>query len=150
MMQRLDSHVCYCDTDSLVYIENDHTKYIYDTYIGDSLGEWTDELRGNYMDFWCCAQPKDYGYIMNTNKHVGKVKGFRVNAETEDKMTIEARKQLIKGVINTIDIAYNPFVISQGCQIFTKHMVKQWAFKFDKRRIVKVSDNEIDTLPFGY
>ena len=150
MMERLDRNICYCDTDSLVYIENEQTKHIYDKYIGDSLGEWTDELHGDYMDFWCCAQPKDYGYIMNTSKHVGKVKGFRVNAETEDKMTIESRKQLIKGTINTVDITYNPFVINKSCQIFTKQMVKQWAFKFDKRRIVKISDDEIDTLPFGY
>ena len=102
------------------------------------------------MDFWCCAQPKDYGYITNTSKQVGKIKGFRVNAETEDKMTIEARKQLIKGAINTVDVTYHPFVIEKGCQIFTKQMVKHWAFNFDKRRIVKISENEIDTLPFGY
>jgi hypothetical protein len=65
-------------------------------------------------------------------------------------MTIEARKQLIKGTMNTVDVTYHPFVIGKGCQIFTKQMVKQWAFNFDKRRIVKISENEIDTLPFGY
>jgi len=31
------------------------------------------------MDDWCCAQAKDYGYILNNGKHAGKVKGFRVN-----------------------------------------------------------------------
>ena len=51
MMQRLDRNVCYCDTDSLVYIENDTNKHIYERFIGDSLGEWTDELHGNFMDF---------------------------------------------------------------------------------------------------
>ena len=150
MMEKINRQVCYCDTDSLVYTENDKTEYISDKFTGDSLGEWTDELHSDYMDFWCCAQPEDYGYITNTNKQVGKMKGFKVNAETENKMTIEARKNLIKGVINTVDVNYNQFVISRGGQIFTKHMVKQWAFKFDKRRIVKVSENEIDTLPFGY
>ena len=29
-------------------------------------------------------------------------------------------------------------------------MVKQWAFKFDKRMIRKISKNEVDTLPYGY
>ena len=29
-------------------------------------------------------------------------------------------------------------------------MVKEWAFKFDKRMIRTVSENEIDTLPYGY
>ena len=149
MIERLDRHMCYCDTDGIVYIENEQTKFIYDTFIGDSLGEWTDELHGNHIDFWCCAQPKDYGYITSNNKQCGKVKGFRVNNETENKMTIEARKDLIKGVINTVDINYNMFVIKQH-QIHTQVMTKQWAFKFDKRRIVKVSENEIDTVPFGY
>jgi hypothetical protein len=29
-------------------------------------------------------------------------------------------------------------------------MAKQWAFKFDKRMIRHISDDEIDTLPYGY
>ena len=44
------------------------------------MGEWTDELGGNHMDYWCCAQAKDYGYILNNG---------RVNAEAEQKMTNE-------------------------------------------------------------
>jgi hypothetical protein len=149
MLEQLDRNVCYLDTDSIVYIENDKTKEIVNKYMGDSLGEWTDELNGKYMNFWCCAQAKDYGYITNDDKHIGKVKGFRVNAETENKMTNEKRIELIKGVINTVDIYYDQFVI-KNCEIFTKHMVKQWGFKFDKRRIIKISEHEIDTLPFGY
>jgi len=39
-----------------------------DKDIGDGLGEWNDELGGNHMEFWCCAQVKDYGYILNTGK----------------------------------------------------------------------------------
>ena len=38
---------------------------IVDHYIGDSVGEWTDELGGNHMDFWCCAQAKDYLIMEN-------------------------------------------------------------------------------------
>jgi len=52
------------------------------------------------MNFWCCAQAKNYGYELNTGKCVGKVKGFQCSAETEMKMTNEQRKQLIKGSIN--------------------------------------------------
>jgi len=57
--------VCYCDTDGVVYIGNEQTKMIVDHYIGDSVGEWTDELGGNHMDFWCCAQAKDYLIMEN-------------------------------------------------------------------------------------
>ena len=134
MMDKLDRNVCYCDTDSVVYIENEKTKEIVDDYIGDGLGEWTDELGGASMDLWCCAQAKDYGYILDNGKHAGKVKGFKVNAETEEKMTNEQRVKLIKGAINTVDINYNRFDI-KNCEIITKHMAKQWAFKYDKRMI---------------
>jgi hypothetical protein len=151
MLEKLDRNTCYCDTDSIVYIENEETKTIVQECIGDGLGEWTDELGGDHMDFWCCAQAKDYGYVLNNGKQAGKVKGFRVNAETENKMTNEQRIQLIKGAIDHVDIEYDQFQI-QNCKIVTKHLVKQWAFKFDKRMMPnKVgTDDEIDTLPYGY
>jgi hypothetical protein len=41
---------------------------------------------------------------LNTGKHAGKVKGFRVNAETEEKMTNEQRIMLIKGAISHVDV----------------------------------------------
>jgi len=149
MLDKLGKNVCYCDTDSVVYIENEETKTIFQSYMGDSLGEWSDELKGRHMEFWCCAQAKDYGYILNDGKHAGKVKGFRVNAETENKMKNEQRVNLIKGAINNVDVIYNQFSI-KNCEIYTKKMVKQWAFKFDKRIIRHVSEDEIDTLPYGY
>ena len=77
------------------------------------------------------------------------MKGFRVNAEAEQKMTNEERVKLIKVAINHVDISYNRFNIKQ-CEIVTKQMVKLWAFKFDKRMIREKSEDEIDTLPYGY
>jgi hypothetical protein len=149
MLDRLDRDVCYCDTDSVVYIENERTKSIVNNCIGDSLGEWTDELHGKHMEFWCCAQAKDYGYNLNDGKQVGKVKGFRVNAETEQKMTNEQRINLIKGISSQVDINYDPFTIKNN-KIFTKHLVKHWSFKFDKRIIKYINEYEIDTIPYGF
>ena len=149
MMEQLDEKVCYCDTDSLVYIEDETAHEIVRTHIGDGLGEWTDELGGNSIMYWCCAQAKDYGYILDDGKASGKVKGFRCNAETEERMTNEQRIQLITGAIDHVDINYNQFTIRNSA-ITTKHMTKQWAFKFDKRRIIVVSDEIIDTQPYGY
>ena len=80
-MEQIDKNVCYCDTDSLIYIENDHSREIVGRFIGDGLGEWTDELNQNYMTYFCCAQPKDYGYILDDGTEVGKVKGFSPNAQ---------------------------------------------------------------------
>jgi len=39
MLEKLDRNVCYCDTDSIVYIENEETNKIVDQYIGEWLGE---------------------------------------------------------------------------------------------------------------
>jgi len=137
------------DTDSVVYIEDDSTKYIGDRYIGDSLGEWTDELKGRYIELWACAQSKDYGYVLDDGSYKGKVKGFRVTGETEEKMTYESRVNLITGSISNVKINYSQFNIEHS-KIFTKQMVKQWSFKFDKRMIRMISENEIDTLSFGF
>jgi len=49
-------------------------------------------------------------------------------------MTNEERVKLIKGAIDHVDISYNRFDI-KNCKIVTKCMVKQWAFRFDKRMI---------------
>src|SRR5271155_3486706 len=84
MIDKIGRNVCYMDTDSVVDTEDESNKYIFEQEIGDSLGEWSDELIDKktrelyYMDFWACAQSKDYGYITNKDKYVGKVKGFRV------------------------------------------------------------------------
>ena len=149
MIDRLGRNVCYMDTDSVVYIEDDYTKYIAEKYIGDSLGEWTDELKGKYIEFWACAQSKDYGYVLDDGSYKGKVKGFRVTAETEEKMNHQSRIDLIKGSVNNVNIAYKQFTIKNS-QIFTQNLVKEWGFKFDKRRIVKIGPDEIDTVPYGF
>ena len=107
-----------------------------------------DELNGKYIEFWACAQSKDYGYIMNDGNYKGKVKGFRVTGETEEKMNHQARVDLIRKGL-TVDIKYNQFTIKNN-QIFTKELIKQWGFQFDKRRIVRISDDDIHTLPYGY
>jgi len=83
MLEKLDKNVCYCDTDSIVYIENEQTKKIVDKYVRDGLRNWTDELEGNHIKFWCAAHAKDYGYILNNRNPKGKVKGFKVTGETE-------------------------------------------------------------------
>ena len=93
-------------------------------YIGDGLGQRADKLHGNHIDFWSCAQAKDYGYILDNGKYVGKIKGFKANADAESKLTFEQRKQLIMGTVNNINVNYNQFTIKH-CQISTKHMMKQ-------------------------
>ena len=101
------------------------------------------------IEFWACAQSKDYGYLKKDGKYVGKVKGYRVTVETEDKMNHQSRVDFIKGSIANVNINYTQFTIKNS-QIFTKDLVKQWGFQFDKRKIIKINDDEINTVPYGY
>ena len=64
-------------------------------------------------------------------------------------MTNEQRINLIKGISSQVDIHYDPFTIKNN-KIFTKHLVKHWSFKFDKRIIKYINEYEIDTIPYGF
>jgi len=57
MMDKLNRNVCYCDTDSIVYIDNETTKQIVETFLEHSLEQWTDELNGGRITYWNCAIP---------------------------------------------------------------------------------------------
>jgi len=43
-----------------VYTEDETNKDMCQS-LGDSLGEWSDELKGKHIELWACAQSKDYG-----------------------------------------------------------------------------------------
>ena len=125
--------------------------------MGDGLGQGTDELNGGHNTYWSRAQPKDYGYILNNGDVKGKWKDFRVDAENEERMTFEERTKLIKGESNTVNINYDQFVIQEDLKnidqhvgIVTKPMTEQWNFKFDKRIVVKIDDDYVDSMPYGF
>jgi hypothetical protein len=40
--------------------------------------------------------------------------------------------------------------IDQHVGIITKPMTKQWNFKFDKRIVVKIDDDYVDSIPYGF
>ena len=84
MLDRIGNKVCYYDTDSVVYAEDDTNKHIFEN-LGDSLGEWTNELKDNHIEFWSCAQPKDYGYIKDNGEYCGKVR----DSELQQKLKIK-------------------------------------------------------------
>ena len=90
----------------------------------------------------------DYGYVTNDGNCKGKVKGFRLTADAEKKRSHQARIDLIKKGL-TVDIKYDQFTIKNR-PIFTQSMLKQWGFQFNKRRIIRVNDNDIYKLPYGY
>lgn len=66
----------YCDTDSIIYLSKDGEP---DIPIGDKLGEWTDELAGDYIDEFVATGPKSYAYTTRSGKVAVKCKGFKLS-----------------------------------------------------------------------
>jgi hypothetical protein len=57
---------------------------------------------GKWIDYWAAAAPKDYGGILNDGTFVGRLKGFKNNAEVEENISHENRVKLIKGQLDYI------------------------------------------------
>jgi len=68
-------------------------------------------LNGRRITYWNCANPKNYGCVLDNGDVKGKCKGFRVNAEAKEKMTFEERTKLINGEVNSVNINSDQFVI---------------------------------------
>ena len=81
VLDKLGDQVLGYDTDSVWYIERSGGEAI---ETGDSLGDLTDELDGNYITDWCGTGPNR------------KVKGFTLNYENSQYINQDSMKQLIK------------------------------------------------------
>lgn len=148
VLDTLGDQVLGFDTDSAWYIERDGGSVI---KTGDSLGDLTDELNGNYITNWCGSGPKSYAYTTNEGKMVCKVKGFTLNHENSQYINQQTMKQIIEGEKQRITIV-NEQAITRDAktrQITNKYQEKDFQLCYDKRRIIK-TDSGIDTLPYGY
>jgi hypothetical protein len=100
ILDKLGDKSIYSDTDSVVYLEDDETEKMMQEFIGNSLGQLTDECKGGYINYFAAMAPKDYGYILinqdGTSTFKSKVKGFKDDAEFENKMTIANREKFNK------------------------------------------------------
>jgi hypothetical protein len=180
MLQMLGNRVCYCDTDSVIYISDDKTEQAIKSMTGDQLGQWDidkvlkdKECKGkvNYIVRLVCVAPKDYGFILSNGEYVGKTKGLRVNAEFEALSTFESRVKLVRGEESKIAFSHQKKFSLLGPRaehrngIVVEQIEKEWGPEFNKRvacceewepefnaRVTgcEKSANFIDTYPFGF
>ena len=147
-LEKLDKRVLYFDTDSIIYISLENE---YDVKLGDNLGEWTDELEGNYMvgDF-VSGGPKNYAYRTNDNQTICKIKGFSLNYENSKYLNYENMLCIITGHKQRITIVEENKITRNKLtqEVKNKYQEKDYGFVYDKRKIV--FGNNIDTIPFGY
>ncbi len=74
---KLEKRVLYFDTDSIKVISKPNE---YEPKLGDYLGKFTDELKGeDFIEEFISAGPKNYRYRLNSGKTVCKIKRFSVN-----------------------------------------------------------------------
>jgi len=148
MLDYLDEKVIYYDTDSIVYID-DGTKPI---ITGCMLGDWTDELGGNYITNWVSTGPKSYDYITNLSKEICKIKGFFLNYENSQFLNFKTMSEMVKKECKGVTIVEENKITRdpKTKNIVNKYQEKFLSFDYDKRVINKVNDEHIDTLPYGY
>ncbi|CAC5356002.1 unnamed protein product [Mytilus coruscus] len=96
LLDILQERVLYMDTDSCIY-NDDGSEACKKSrkYDGSKLGDLTDEIvskhNANHIKQFISAGPKDYSMKLDTEKLVSCCKGFRLNAEVEEKITLDKK-----------------------------------------------------------
>jgi len=156
-LDKLRERALYCDTDSVLYIQDDEPPYI---EYGDNLGDMTNELRPDeYIDEFVSGGPKNYAYrICNRGdaskdpKTVCKVRGITLNYSAIQSVCFDVLKQMIlRGEPEVVTVRTEKKIKRKrtlgGCvTIVTEPEDKKYSITFLKRR--RLGNNT--SLPFGY
>ena len=157
LLDILQERVLYMDTDSCIY-NDDSTEACkkIESIIGTKLGDLTDEIsskhNAKYIKQFVSAGPKDYSMRLNTGKIVSCCKGFRLNAEAEEKITMDKKIKIVTDSTAKYEtIAYNQIVVNKKDKSLKNiEQVKMYDHEFDKRITQKISEDLILSYPYGY
>lgn len=148
--------VLYCDTDSIIYIERGNSNYT--PSIGTFLGDWTDEITGEYgLEAKCVkfrsAGAKNYGYeVYVPNKDPItkiKTKGITLSKEAMEKINLAAIKLYTDDYIDDkrlkpLEVPQQQFLTDKYHNVYSRKFNKNYRVVFDKR--VQVGNY---TYPYG-
>ena len=97
-MSKLGRQTLYGDTDSICYISSPNG---YEIPLGETLGEWTDELDGRYIvnDFVSLA-PKTYSFEMNDHSFKIRTKGFSLDHDASKIIDKNSMKTLLQPTLD--------------------------------------------------
>ena len=145
VLDKLGDQVLGYDTDSCWYVDRPGGNTV---ETGDSLGDLTDELEGDYITKWCGTGPKSYAYDTSKGKVVCKVKGFTLNYENKQKINGGVMDSMIQGTTGSVSISKKGAITRdpKTKNIVNKDQTKTFSLGYNKRAI---QDN-YDTLPYGY
>jgi G:T-mismatch repair DNA endonuclease (very short patch repair protein) len=152
-LEALDERVLYCDTDSVVFVaEKGKTGEDYGlTNSKYFLGDWADELGGDYINIFATAGPKNYAYITSKGKTICKIKGFTLNVENSEKLNLSSMCDIIaQEGQQEVPIETEDFSIrfsSKERDLVSVVATRKYSFEITKR-IVNWENKK--TYPYGY
>ena len=155
-LEMLDQRVVYFDTDSVVYLEDTDQPEQWQPEVGPFLGEFTDELDGEYIQEFVSGGPKNYGYLKSGGKIECKVRGFSLNVEgckylnyklMRDSVIAEIQNPLDKPREYQIMKTYQIYRDPKTYTLETHPESKFYRLVYDKRAIDRET---FKTYPYGY
>lgn len=148
-LNKLGKRVLYYDTDSICFISDPEFKNNKDHLVmGDYLGQYTDELGGNYITEFVSSGPKCYAKLLNTGASECVVKGFTLNHIANLTMSFDAMKDIVLEE-NEKKINIKQSKINRDKKTWSLNSSesdKYYGMTYDKRVI---TENFL-TFPYGY
>ena len=151
-LRELGESVLYCDTDSVIYIQNvDEPPKV---HTGDYLSDLTDELEefdsGSSIEEFVSGGPKLFMvFCPATGKRTSKckVKGITLNYNNSEVVNFTSLRNMILEDDTTLHV-HNPKNIKRKhCGVVVSEPeTKEYKFVFKKRRLM---DN-FDSIPYGH
>lgn len=143
----------YCDTDSILWIENENTKYR--PQMGSGVGQLADEIapygKDCYIAEWTCFGPKSYSYrIKRTGsdeivQEIVKCKGLLNKHSNSDVLNFENMKKMLFDD-HVIETSATTIVRKKHFRIETDSVTKKFQFTFTKRVVMP----DFSTYPYGH
>lgn len=154
VLQHLGENVIYMDTDSIIYKRkrNETNPLIRSEFLGDLKSELKN---GDYITEFVSTGPKSYAYKTKNGKTECKIKGFTLSVANSKNLNLESLKHYCKNFamhneqkpITTTNLKFQINRLNRSVNTFTE--TKLFSMVCDKREIV-MTDNIIDSIPFGY
>lgn len=164
-LHRLQHRMLYCDTDSIIYIENVDVHNEYKPSIGMNIGDLTDEITSigpdAYISEFCSVGPKSYSIRIKLSKNcdaeekeISKLKGFICTSASKKNLSFDNYKKMVFGCCNKAGAIDKHTIVSKTKNInrrnffnvVTIEQQKSFGFTYDKRIVT----DAFGTIPYGY
>ena len=143
VLDKLGDQVLGYDTDSCWYVERPGGNTI---PTGDSLGDLTDELKGQHIVKWIGTGPKSYTYEVSNNDVECKVKGFTLNYENGLKINADVMDEIIHDPSKTVIIEKKNAITrdAKTKTIVNQDQTKTFSLGYE------IVQNNFGTLPYRF